>query len=212
MSELKINQLQSLLNNGTTTIGKSGDTITIPSGATLANSGTTLNFVAADIVKMSSVTYSGRATHSGANSAYFALTGLNLTHQAASTSNRLLFIAQIVGAMNPGGSSWSYRFVDRTNSDPHSGNMNANAQGSRERCNTKGYIDGTSWGATHPMMAFVTPASTNAIQYGIDIRHQHADWVSNGNYDNGDTTTVDRSRGLSTFTILEFDSGVIKTG
>lgn len=212
MSELKINKVEPLTPTGTTVIGKSGDTITIPSGATIGNSGTALNFAPKDIVKVSSVTYSGRATHSGANTAWYALTGLNLTHQATSTSNRLLFLGQVVGALNPGGSSWILRFVDRTNSTADTGNMNANAQGSRLRANSKGYIDNTSWGACNPMMAWVTPSSTDAIQYGIDVKHQHDDWASNGNYDNSDSTTVDRSRGLSTFHILEFDSGIIKTG
>jgi len=212
MSELKINTLQPLTATGTTVIGQSGDTITIPSGATMANSGTVLNFAPADIVKVSSVTYSGRATHSGANTAWYAITGLNLTHQAASTSNRLLFIGQMIGGLNPSGSSWLFRFIDRTNSTGDAGNMNANAQGSRLRANSKCYIDNTSWGNCNSMMAWVTPPSTGSIQYGVDVKHQHADWVMNGNYDNSDSGTVDRSRGLSTFHILEFDSGIIKTG
>ena len=141
-----------------------------------------------------------------------AIAGLNLTHQATSTNNRLLFLGQMVGALNPGGSSWIFRFVDRTNGTADTGNMNANAQGSRLRANSKCYIDNTSWGACNPMMAWVTPSSTDAIQYGVDVKHQHSDWAMNGNYDNSDSTTVDRSRGLSTFHILEFDSGIIKTG
>ena len=40
MSELKINKVEPLTPTGTTVIGKSGDTITIPSGATVTNSGT----------------------------------------------------------------------------------------------------------------------------------------------------------------------------
>ena len=209
MSELKINTLTPVGNTGTTIIGDSGDTITIPSGATISLAGTQIGLGAKDLTKVSNVTYTGRHTHSGANTAFEPITGLNLTHQATSTSNKLLFIGQVCGAMNPGGSSWVYRCYDRTtNALPTGGN--ANTQGSRERCNSKGYIDGTSWGATHPMMAWVTPASTSSIQYGIDVKHQHDDWASNGNYDNSDSTTVDRSRGLSTFTIIEFDSSIIQ--
>ena len=73
--------------------------------------------------------------------------------------------------------------------------MNANAAGSRLRTNSKNYIDGTSWGA---------------IEYGIDVKHQHADWALNGNWDNSDSATVDRSRSLSTFHIIEFDSSIIQ--
>ena len=88
--------------------------------------------------------------------------------------------------------------------------MNANAAGSRLRTNSKNYIDGTSWGASASMMAWVTPGSTVNTTYGIDVKHQHADWAINGNWDNSDSGTVDRSRSLSTFHILEFDSGVIQ--
>ena len=160
-------------------------------------------------VKISNVTDSTRSTHSGANSAWYAITSRNLTHQASSTNNRLLFISQAVGSTNPQGSSWTYRFWDRTN-DAHPIGANANAQGSRERANAKNYCDSTSHGSSCSMMAWVTPASTAAIQYGIDVKHQHADWVSNGNYDNGDSGTVDRSRALSPFTIIEFAASAIK--
>ena len=210
MSELKINTLKPVSNTGTTIIGDSGDTITIPAGATIANSGTEINFGAKDLVKVSSVTYTGRVSQTSApNAAWFALTGLNLDHQATSTSNRLLFIGQVCGALNPSGSSWVTRFYDRTNSG-HSVGMNADVQGSRERANSKNYIDGTSWGATASMMAWVTPTSTANITYGVDVKHQHADWAINGNWDNSDSGTVDRSRGLSTFHILEFDSSIIQ--
>ena len=210
MSELKINTLLPVASTGTTVIGDSGDTITIPSGATITNSGTEINFGAKDLVKVSSVTYTGRVSQTSApNAAWFTLTGLNLDHQATSTSNRLLFLAQICGALNPSGSSWTTRFYDRTNSE-HSVGMNADVQGSRERSNSKNYIDGTSWGASASMMAWVTPTSTDAITYGIDVKHQHADWAINGNWDNSDSGTVDRSRSLSTFHILEFNSGVIQ--
>ena len=209
MSELKINTLTPVGNTGTTVIGNSGDTITIPSGATISLAGSQIGLGAVDLTKVSNVTYTGRFTHSGANSAFAAITGLNLTHQASSTNNRLLFIGQVCGALNPQGSSWVFRYYDRTNNQVPTGG-NANQQGSRERANSKGYIDNTSWGATHPMMAWVTPASTAAIQYGIDVKHQHDDFATNGNYDNSDSGTVDRSRGLSTFTIIEFDSSIIQ--
>ena len=210
MSELKINTLKPVSNTGTTIIGDSGDTITIPAGATITNSGTEVGFGAKDLVKVSSVTYSSRVTQSSApNGAWLALTGLNLTHQATSTSNRPLFIGQICGTLNPAGSSWTTRFYDRTNSSDGTG-MNANAAGSRLRTNSKNYIDGTSWGASASMMAWVTPGSTVNTTYGIDVKHQHADWAINGNWDNSDSGTVDRSRSLSTFHILEFDSGVIQ--
>ena len=52
MSELKINTLKPVSNTGTTIIGDSGDTITIPAGATITNSGTEVGFGAKDLVKV----------------------------------------------------------------------------------------------------------------------------------------------------------------
>jgi len=44
MSEVKTNKVSPVGANGTITLGDSGDTITIPSGATIANSGTATGF------------------------------------------------------------------------------------------------------------------------------------------------------------------------
>lgn len=208
MSELKINTIKPLLESGTTIIGKSGDTITIPAGATIVNSGTQIGMGAVDVKKTSSIQYTGRATHDTTQT-WYTIAGLNITHQASSVNNRLLFLGQMCGALNPGGSSFVYRFYDRTNSTYPTGSAGDTA-GSRPRTNAGNYIDSTSHGSTCSMMAWVTPASTAAIQYGVDVMHQHTNWRSNGNYDNSDSTTVDRSRGLSTFQIIEIEAGVIQ--
>ena len=44
MSEIKVDTIGPRVDNGTLTIGASGDTVTIPSGATIVNSGTATNF------------------------------------------------------------------------------------------------------------------------------------------------------------------------
>ena len=44
MSVLEVNKLTPLANNGTVTMGDSGDTISIPSGVTIANAGTATGF------------------------------------------------------------------------------------------------------------------------------------------------------------------------
>jgi len=44
MSEIKVNKISPRTNCGTVTLGDSGDTITIPSGATINNQGTAVNF------------------------------------------------------------------------------------------------------------------------------------------------------------------------
>ena len=44
MSEIKVNKISPRTNCGTTTLGDSGDTFTIPSGVTISNSGTASGF------------------------------------------------------------------------------------------------------------------------------------------------------------------------
>ena len=44
MSEVKVNKISPRTNCGTVQLGDSGDTITIPSGATINNQGTATNF------------------------------------------------------------------------------------------------------------------------------------------------------------------------
>jgi hypothetical protein len=44
MSEIKVNKISPRTNCGTVTLGDSGDTFTIPAGATINNQGTATNF------------------------------------------------------------------------------------------------------------------------------------------------------------------------
>ena len=50
MSEIKVNKITPRTNCGTTQLGDSGDTFTIPSGATITNSGTASGFGATGAV------------------------------------------------------------------------------------------------------------------------------------------------------------------
>ena len=50
MSEIKVNKISPRTNCGTTTLGDSGDTFTIPAGATITNNGTANGFGATGAV------------------------------------------------------------------------------------------------------------------------------------------------------------------
>ena len=52
MSVIEVNKLTPLTNNGTVTMGDSGDTISIPSGVTIANAGTATGFGGITMVNM----------------------------------------------------------------------------------------------------------------------------------------------------------------
>ena len=64
MSVLEVNKLTPLANNGTVTMGDSGDTISIPSGVTIANAGTATGFGGTNSPVFSATTTAGQTISS----------------------------------------------------------------------------------------------------------------------------------------------------
>ncbi len=88
-SEIKANKISPA--TGTAfTLGDSGDTFTVPSGATLTNSGTATGF--GKVLQVLSMTYS---TETYSTSATFADTGLTLAITPSATSSKVFVLAQI---------------------------------------------------------------------------------------------------------------------
>jgi hypothetical protein len=87
MSIVKVDQLEPRTDDGTVVLGTSGDTFSIPSGVTIANSGTATGFG-----KILQVVSAGTATHASSSSSTYADTGLTVTITPASTSNKILII------------------------------------------------------------------------------------------------------------------------
>jgi len=87
MSKLEVDAIEP--QSGTTlTIGASGDTITIPSGATLTNSGTATGFG-----KLLQVVSNYDATTSTTSATFTDIFGSDLSITLSSTSNKVLIIA-----------------------------------------------------------------------------------------------------------------------
>lgn len=187
------------------TLGDSGDTITVPSGVTFENLGTATGFGTAGIVGAKTTLYTGSQAVSGSN--WQEWTPLQLTYTAASTSNRLLFLAQVTVAIS--GTTCAFRFYNNTTGAIPTG-AGGVAQGSRQAADSRSHVNSTSWKYSHIMQAFVTPPNTSANQYTIQGWDHNAGGVRiNSNHDNNDGATADRSRAISLFTILEFGSGII---
>ena len=90
-SEIKANKISPA--TGTAfTFGDSGDTFTIPSGATITNSGTATGFGGGKVLQVLSMTYS---TETYSTSATFADTGLTLAITPSATSSKIFVLAQI---------------------------------------------------------------------------------------------------------------------
>lgn len=187
-------------------LGDSGDTFTIPAGATFENLGTANGFGTAGIVGVKTKQFLGSSAYSGAN--WIEWTEFQLTYTAASTSNRLLFMAQLVHA-NSSATSTIFKFYNNTASADITGAI-GDADGSRPRCTGRGHNNSTSWSGTHYLQAWVTPINTSANEYTIQAwNHNAATTRINSNSNNADSGSTDNARGLSQFTIMEFESGIL---
>ena len=62
MSEIKVNKISPRANCGTVTLGDSGDTFTIPAGATITNNGTANGFGATGAVNWQTTVKTGTFT------------------------------------------------------------------------------------------------------------------------------------------------------
>tara|TARA_A100001391_G_C5005934_1_gene261986 strand:- start:38 stop:652 length:615 start_codon:yes stop_codon:yes gene_type:complete len=186
-------------------LGDSGDTFTIPSGATFENLGTATGFGAAGIVGVKTTQFLGSSSKSGSN--WNEWTEFRLTYTAASTSNRLLFMAQICHA-NTSATTTIFKFYNNT-AGADVANAIADADGSRPRATGRGHNNSTSWGSTNYIQAWVTPINTSANEYTIQAYLHSGTGRINSNSNNADSGTTDNARAVSQFTIIEFQSGIL---
>ena len=91
MSTLEVNKLTPLANNGTVTMGDSGDTISIPSGVTIANAGTATGFGGGKIGQVLQQEY---ATAVAMSSTSYADNGQTLAITPSATSSKILVMVE----------------------------------------------------------------------------------------------------------------------
>jgi hypothetical protein len=104
MSELKVNKISP--RSGTdVTLGDSGDTITIPSGATLTNSGTATGF--GKVLQVVTATDSTQRTTTSAT--FVTGSNINATITPSSASNKIFVVVTVLLVVqNTGNRSASY--------------------------------------------------------------------------------------------------------
>ena len=100
MSTLEVNKLAPLADNGTVTLGDSGDTFTIPSGATITNSGTATGFGGGKIGQVVSATNSTAQT---TTSTSFVATSLAVNITPTATSSKIFIIVSCSASNNNSG-------------------------------------------------------------------------------------------------------------
>jgi hypothetical protein len=116
-SILKVDTIQDQAGNNiinessdTITIGASGDTITIPSGATISNLGTASGFG-----KVLQVVTGTTTSNTSTTSTSFVATNLEVSITPSSASNKILIISHGSGSATSGNESYITLYRDATN-------------------------------------------------------------------------------------------------
>jgi hypothetical protein len=109
MSKIEVDAIEP--QSGTSlTLGASGDTITIPSGATLTNSGTATGFG-----KVLQVVTATTTSNTSTTSTSFVATNLEVSITPSSASNKILIVSHGSGSATSGNESYITLYRDATN-------------------------------------------------------------------------------------------------
>jgi len=168
MSEIKVDKISP--QSGTAlAVGDSGDTITIPSGATITNSGTATGFgggkVLAYIPTTSAVTLATQA--STTSTSYVDVSGASVAITPSATSSKILVIAN--AAINNATTGYS-TYVQLVRGSTAIGN--GTAVGTAYAC--FGFFEGSagsssSWASNCSIAYIDSPSSTSAVTYKIQM-------------------------------------------
>ena len=204
MSELKVNKISP--ETGTAiTLGDSGDTFTIPSGATITNSGTANGFGDTAVVGQvlqKQVTEIVSFTH-GADS-WVDVTGISLTITPSSSSSKIL----IMGTVNLGTFVYGMMRILR---DTTVIGVGTGSVGSKTPChigNQNHDAASTYECFPHPLHWIDSPSTTSATTYKAQFRgHSSSTVYINREYNSGDDDN--RTVPVSTITLMELTSATV---
>jgi len=159
MSTLETNLIQPA--TGTTlTVGASGDTITIPSGATISNSGTASGF--GKVLQVLQAVKTDTYTH--ASNTYTDLTGITLDITPSATSSKILVMTQLSMAVDNGGQPGLKLLRDSTA-------LNLGASASSRIQATTTYFTEATWEMMPVSIIYLdSPSSTSALTYKVQGR------------------------------------------
>jgi hypothetical protein len=194
MSKLETNQVDPA--TGTTlTLGTSGDTIAVPSGVTIANSGTATGF--GKVLQVISTTKTDTFAGSDADT-WYTITGLSASITPSSTSSKILVTGHVMGASeNTSTDRRFYLKIQRAASDIAVGD----SSGSRLQVHTAGFSNGGANALTLPFNFLDSPSSTASLSYTIQVRDDTDGVVVNYAPSDSDNNTYPRA--VSTITLME---------
>lgn len=178
------------------TIGGSGDTVTLGSGASASGFGKVLQVVSTTKTDTFSASL-GQAVPSG------DVTGLTATITPSSTSNKILVTAHICGSNSSNAFLvWLYR--DGSALSGATGDSASNRSRTTTVSVAQPSSNGPASGALSSFNYFDSPATTSSITYSIRVGHTigGTDTVYVNRTDS-DTDAVNSGRSISTITLME---------
>ena len=168
---LKVDTIQDTAGNNiinessdTITIGASGDTISIPSGATIANSGTATGFGGGKVLQVVSDTLTSEYT---TGSSSFNDTGLTLNITPSATSSKILLMMSGTAYVNTSGNSIIFTFL-RGSTNLATGDSSGAYGFARLQSNAGNLL------AVQSPMHIDSPSSTSQLTYKVQGRLESA--------------------------------------
>jgi len=197
---LKVSNIETSSGSGTITLGQSGETISIPSGATISNSGTATGF--GKVLQVVSTTKTDTFAGSTEDT-WYTITGLTAAITPSSTSSKILVTGHVMGSEeNTSNDRRFYLKIQRGGSDISS--ALGDSASSRLQVHTSGFSSGGANAVTLPFNFLDSPSSTSALTYSIQVRGDTDGVVVNQAATDSDNDTYPRA--VSTITVMEIGS------
>ena len=195
MSEVKVNKISP--RSGTAfALGDSGDTFTVPSGATIVNSGTATGFGGGKIGQVLQAVKTDTFTCTSAT--FTDVTGITVDITPASSSNKILIMASLVGGAANEAHLHFKLLRDSTDI------LVGDAASDRIRATISlGPIRNTSQAENFSIQYLDSPSSTSALTYKIQMQNQQGSVTSYINRSGADVDNTTFSRNTSTITVME---------
>ena len=186
MSQISVDSV--IPQSGTTvTLGASGDTISIPSGVTMSNSGTASGF--GKVLQVVTVDKSDSYSL-GTTGTWTDITGLSVAITPSSTSNKIL-----VGINLSIGFSVASTNMFRITRDGTAISV-GDADGSRRQA-TVGWYPGVNSSAVHGSVSYNyldSPSTTSSVTYKVQANIENATFYLNRSGRDSNSTTQDGRR------------------
>ena len=198
MSEIKVNKVSPATGTAIT-LGDSGDTFTVPSGATIVNSGTATGFGGGLVLqtKMAKLT----TTSSFTANHTFADIGLSVAITPSSTDSKIW----VMGTVSIGQNGYGGIRIVR---DSTAIGVPTESISTRAGCTVGSQQSGTYECTPYPFNWIDAPSSTSSLTYKIQW-HNSSSATVYVNRQNTDGDDPDNTRAVSTLIVSELSSATI---